>query len=444
MCEAELGENVRPRLDWADRALLAPRRAQRQAERETERLLARIRAAIERGDQRTAASLQGILLRSSSGKIVAVKEATKKRRHQRSVGSPTAQRLQPVSANQGQPGVSVRPRTMVEIALTLDMEQPPAEEVIVYPKQKGPSDYRPIHVFGLGNHARQLLFNRALGPFLALDGTRQFAWSGGRQTAARTVMRHIEDGARFACEVDIRCFYESISRGWVCVNLPIPEEITRATVIPDDRQYQYKGWGLSTSWRPLSPIGLNARAVRGMPQGSACSAIIGEFIVAQILSALPPESSVVNYADNFLVLGRTRREVEQTLQTLAGAVGRHPAGEFALTAGKIRQTSWGFDFLGYHFESYQGRAFVQASEAARHEAATKIVRVIRAVAKRQPHSLRRLQLYCRGWASSFALWPAVSRVVEAFLFWSTVRLGRDAIGRLNEIMCCAPHRGRPA
>jgi hypothetical protein len=153
---------------------------------------------------------------------------------------------------------------------------------------------------------------------------------------------------------------------------------------------------------------------------------------------------VVNYADNFLVLGRTRREVEQTLQTLAGAVERHPAGEFALTAGKIRQTSWGFDFLGYHFEGYQGRAFVRASEAARHEAATKIVRVIRAVAKRQPHALRRLQLYCRGWASSFALWPAGSRAVEAFLFWSTVRLGRDAIGRLNEIMCCAPHRGRPA
>jgi hypothetical protein len=171
MSEAQSSADGRPGLDWKDRALLAPRRAQNRAEREVEKLSTRIRSAIERGDTRTADYLRGALLRSTSGKIAAVQKASQKRRRRLNNPGVFASVLQPV-APASETRASRRPRALVELAFTLDMRQAPNEEVVVYPKPKGLSDFRPIHRFGMVNHARQLLFNRALEPFLALDGDR--------------------------------------------------------------------------------------------------------------------------------------------------------------------------------------------------------------------------------------------------------------------------------
>lgn len=402
---------------------MAPRRAQEQAARQTEKIEGRIAAAEARGDHKTAAFLQRTLLASSVGKIAAVTETLRKRRHRR--GSPIA-----------------HPKR-VEMALSLDMARAPDEDVRLYPKRKTDTQFRPIHVFGVRNHARQKLLIRALEPRLSLDATRQFAWYGGRPAAISVAINHINcGGARWAIEVDIKSFFQNIIRGWVIARLQelgVPEDVIRATVFPDESHIRCEGYGLNRSlWRPLSRYPLLAQAGLGVPQGGACSSLIAEIIVSEILSALPLSIGVVNYADNFLLLARTRRELEQALQDLQCATRRHQAGRFELQVGPIRRVADGFDFLGYHLHHYKGEAFAEPSKDSLREAATEIVKRTRDLMRQRPNARRRLSSYCSGWSSAFSLWPRATQNVTSALFWGMIRSGPAAVARREDIMSCAP------
>lgn len=409
----------KPKLSGRDRAMLAPRRARRLAVQRVAKLRKRLEAAVARGDKKTVSHLQRVLLNADSVKLAATAEAIRKQRR-RLPGKVTA-------------------RDVVEAAFSLDMHRAPDEDVRLYPKRKSDTEFRPIHVFGVRNHARQVVFNWALEPRTRLDKTRQFAWCGGRPAAARAVLQHIDQGARWACSLDIKSFFPSISREWVITHLPMPGEVTRETAIPSEDHIRPEGCGLSRAyWRPLSDLSLRIAAGRGMPQGSACSPLIAEFVVSQILSVLPPEVRVVNYADNFLLLANTREELEQAVQDLGGAVTHHPAGPFTLTRGPIRRVAQGAEFLGYRFESYRGRASAQPTSDALRECASELMGRMRDVVRGRPRAVGRFRSFCRGWAAAFSMWSRAVENIRGALFWGAVRLGRAAVDRLRDIMSTVP------
>lgn len=235
-------------LTKAARARLDPKRAVRRAGLDKDKLKRRIAAALHRGDNPTARNLQGVLLRSFGGKLASLNQANRKVK---------------LTAR-------LRARALVEEAINLDIGAEQSEEVIIFAKRKGANDFRAIHEFGLCNRARQILLAEALKPFVRIDAARQFALRGGRDAAVEAVKRHIAEGAKFACEIDISSFYPSINRDWVAANSPMQTEIIRAVAIPDDYpSTTYRGCGIYPIWRPASSISLNAKAARGLPQGSA-------------------------------------------------------------------------------------------------------------------------------------------------------------------------------
>jgi hypothetical protein len=316
-----------------------------------------------------------------------------------------------------------------------------------YSRRKGLSGYRPIHKFGVGDHARQLVLNAAVQPRLHLD-PRQFAAQGGRPAAIRAAIEHVNlHGARWAVQVDITNFFPSIDREAAISRLSaraVPEEVSRGTIFPIAERLTLSEHTLVhfaySTWMP-TPSTLTAQAQQGIPQGGACSSIVAEIVVSEILSALPPSVLVVNYADNFLMMARTRRELEQVTRDLSAAVERpcqHPAGAFQLHQGPMRRISDGVEFLGYRLHHYQGLAYVEPTRDAKRKFARRFMALLADVARCRRNGTSRLRAYVRGWRNAYSAWRRVDRNIGSALFWGMFRLipglRRVAVDRMHLIM----------
>nr|WP_246526769.1 reverse transcriptase domain-containing protein [Plastoroseomonas hellenica] len=324
------------------------------------------------------------------------------------------------------------------------MRQVPDEPVRLYAQPKDKGGWRPIHVYGVQNHARQIILGWMIQPRVQLD-PRQFALQGGVPAAIAAAKDQINHhNARWAVEVDFTNCFGTIDREWA-VNrlrgLGVPEQVTRATAFPDDN---YVRTPTSSDWlwsdRYLSlpgPLTLRSQARSGVPQGAACSSLIAEIAISDILSALQITDQVVVYADNVLLMAPTRRELERLADTLGSAALRGSAGRFALKRGKVRRVDWGFDYLGHRIHSYRGKAHVEPSRAAMEDCAKTIMKRMRDVVRGKPRALRRLRSFCRGWAAAFSMWSRVVENIRGALFRGAMLLGRAAVDRLRDIMACA-------
>lgn len=317
--------NMRPRL--------------KKARKHLDRLEHRLQKAVQEGDQRKVHFLTKTILRSYDAKVCAVEQADRnmRRRGEREL-----------SPNE----VLVRAKEVSAIAA-------PQDEIRVHakPKDRWP-DFRPIFSFGLIDTARQHLIKSAIQPLLSIDPRQYGTQNGGRPEIVRCVRQTIASKRyKYVATCDIKSFYPTVSRDWLRQSLPTGEEVITSTILVDESHHRtrYTGHGLNKVC--VSDFPLAVASQRGLPQGACSSPMIADYIVGQALSGIHlPEGAVLkNYADNFVVMGRRRADVEQAVHSLRGAFERHPAGPFQLTDNGIRRIADGFEFLGYHFRRRKGR-----------------------------------------------------------------------------------------
>ncbi len=271
----------------------------------------------------------------------------------------------------------------------------------------------------------------------------QFALRGGTKAALERVREALLAEGSFVCEIDIRDCYPSISTAQFHKTFKLKKEIIETVTTTSDLALILgkKMFPLTEGEVPnpvLDGIVLefHLNAVRlGIPQGSSVSPLVLESITKPILEAIPGEAVVVNYADNFLVIGGTKVEVHETVEALRACLRASLAGRFHVGPYQIENAKDGFDFLGNHIRLYGGKVQFKPTDRNIQKFESRFSRDRAYIENPNiPENRRRkrseaLKRYVRRWPGCYPLWDGakdfskkhslIADMASANLFQST-------------------------
>ena len=145
----------------------------------------------------------------------------------------------------------------------------------------------------------------------------QYATRGGVHAAIRHTKQALIDGYVWAVELDINDCYPSFDEEKLSNLLPLTKEVTEHVILS-------RHLNLSSGFKRVrnSPgddqegdaiiPGAISPARLGIPQGSAVSPIVAEAMVAIALKQVPSLGVIIAYADNILLLAKTKSENSKT------------------------------------------------------------------------------------------------------------------------------------
>lgn len=190
-----------------------------------------------------------------------------------------------------------------------------------------------------------------------------FAYRPGRgvQMALAEVLRHREAGYEWLLDADIDDFFDRIDHALLLAKL--------ARHVPDDRFLRLViGWIEGVVYGPEGPWTM----VRGIPQGSPLSPLLANLYLDELDEAVQVHYPMVRYADDFVVLARSR---DEALAARALVVDSLYPLKLSLHEGKTRIANFdeGFAFLGARFlggamvlEWREGRGVPDSAQRASH------------------------------------------------------------------------------
>ncbi|TAU01483.1 reverse transcriptase domain-containing protein [Rhizobium ruizarguesonis] len=304
-------------------------------------------------------------------------------------------------------------------ASSIQLGHAPGDRYTVFSVKKSSGGIRPIHAYGVTDRVRQRLLLMAYGDRLPINENIYSArGNGGRPAAITEVVRRIDAGAKWAAVLDIKNFFGAADRGWLVRKLPMPKAYIRSTVLQEDTselegRFMRDCTGIARTRARLiiedqmsaqDVYGMLFKSQAGLPQGAATSATLASHIItdAMKMMKLPYGVFLIVYADDMLLLGDKKADVEKALLTLSGTLSSHPGGPFELHEQRLRRASDGFDFLGMSFRR-RGRQVDCVPDAEALKKAQK--RIISAA------------LECIELGQTVALERSVAGVVASFTPW---------------------------
>lgn len=373
-------------------ALEAPRRALAKARRVEAKMLRRIRRAVERGEMRRAEGLQRLYVRSFVGRLCAVAQV-----------NPVLKSAQRARANE-----------LIAVASRICTSWPSDEAVKVVAKPKRDGGWRPVTIFGLERAASQALACKAIVPFHIPD-PRQFAITGGgHNAAARLIIQSMSEGYKWFVGLDISSFYSSIERRSLPNIIPLPTSMVEHVICPPPSN----AIRIERVGRALVGLRLAEASQSGISQGSRSSPLVAEIIVKSILAQFALDVRIINDADDFGIMARTKRDADAITLALTRATARSPAGCFLLRPkahSGARRVSDGFDFLGYRFRKRQSFIDCQPSDANLIKFNTRVLGFATLLESDVIRAVQKFRRYVRQWWQSF---PLVSIHLEGRdFFW---------------------------
>jgi RNA-directed DNA polymerase len=294
--------------------------------------------------------------------------------------------------------------------LRRNMSRPSFGSARLKPKATG---LREVVMFELFDVARQKLIAMLLRPFVRLHPV-QYALEGGRSVACEELLKALIQAPANAriIHVDITNCYGSISRQWLRENLPLSASIIERLVFPDVLR-----WHLGLAH--CENEGTEESGRWGIPQGSAVSPIIAEFVMADILRAgadLLEGLRCFNYSDNLAVIGVLVPgdfEVSAFMERLVEVFRNHRAGPFQLRFVEVSTVTRPFRFLGYHFQKTANgaRAFLPERVAFLRE-----MNIERDLLEAETLAkVLKIEHAARSYCASFPLWEGVAAMQARIL-----------------------------
>jgi RNA-directed DNA polymerase len=211
----------------------------------------------------------------------------------------------------------------------------------------GSKEKRPLGVPTVRDRVVQAALLNVLEPiFENKFAPQSYGFRPGRgcKDALRRVNQLLEAGYHWVVDADLKSYFDTIEHQRLLSEVEREVADGRVLELVSEFLKQEVLDGLE-AWVPEA----------GTPQGAVVSPLLSN-IYLNPLDHLAAEGGyeMVRYADDFVILCRTREEAEQALSLVSGwaqevGLRLHPEKTKIVDAGE----PGGFDFLGYHFE--QGR-----------------------------------------------------------------------------------------
>lgn len=146
-----------------------------------------------------------------------------------------------------------------------------------------------------------------------------------------------EKGYAHVTEIDIKDFFPSFTEEALIKALPLPKEAIRQIVLAK-----------SASWCP-HPRYLQYGHISsppGIPQGSASSAAVADWCVANMPLENLSGATVINHADNFFAFSASSEDVQSVSKALSSGIAGLPGGDFYGKTEQAVAVAHGFQMLG--------------------------------------------------------------------------------------------------
>ncbi|MBO1349517.1 MAG: group II intron reverse transcriptase/maturase [Hormoscilla sp. GUM202] len=375
----------------------------RKLEKATFKLQKRIyRAAIE-GNKRKARRLQGLLTRSWSAKMIAVRQVTQQNKGKKTAGIDGATALRP----------TLRQPLVKQLILDRKVKASPTRRVWI-PKPSR-TEKRPLGIPTIYDRALQGLVKMALEPeWEATFEPNSYGFRPGRggHDATEAIFRSISRKSKWILDADIAKFFDGINHEALLKKLNNSSPIRR----------QIRAW-LKAG---VMDKGVYQNTNTGTPQGGVISPLLANIALhgleEAVMELIPTKKkkeglTVVRYADDFVVIHedievikRAKRVVEQKLSTL----GIELKKEKTRITHTLEGEEPGFDFLGFNIRQYEiskyhsgktGKGFktlIKPSTKAIKEHKKKIATTIKSHRAAPPAALiAKLNPIIRGWSNYY-------------------------------------------
>jgi RNA-directed DNA polymerase len=260
-----------------------------------------------------------------------------------------------VEANRGAAGVDHQTTAMYATHLEANLEQlavqlrsntyrPQAIRRVYIPKP-GSTEKRPLGIPTVRDRVVQTALRQVIEPIFEREfAEHSYGFRPGRgcKDALRRVDALLRAGYEHVVDVDLKSYFDTIPHAKLLER--VSERIADGSVLRLIESYLTQGvMEEMKTWTPTA----------GSPQGAVISPLLSNVYLNPLDHQMAERGfEMVRYADDLVILCRTRKEADAALQqiqawTMEAGLILHPTKTRIVNLNEGE----GFDFLGYHFQS---------------------------------------------------------------------------------------------
>ncbi|WP_447972127.1 group II intron reverse transcriptase/maturase [Nitrospira sp. Kam-Ns4a] len=353
----------------------------RNARRNVQHLQQRIFRAAQQKDWQKVKHLCRLLLKSHSNLVVSVRQITQ------------------VNAGKATPGVDgevaldsqTRERLVNELSQTQYWKAKPVRRVYI-PKAKGGK--RPLGIPTIRDRILQNVVKNAYEPIFETEfEANSFGFRPGRSAwdAQEEVHAALNASAagqnQYILDADIKGAFDHISHDFI---------LTRIGQLPG--RHWVKQW-LKAGYMEVGKL---HQTEEGTPQGGVISPLLANIALDGLQAHLGKGYRYVRYADDFVVMTKTREALEQARPKITAFLAERGL-ELNEEKTRIVHKTDGFEFLGFHIQDRNGKLLITPPKEKIKALHRKVKETLKQLLHASPETvIRTLNPILQGWANYYS------------------------------------------